>query len=135
MTSVVQQETHEKKIFGSRCGQCGYVSFPAMTVCAKCRPTYSKEVKPLELPSVGTVVTWTKLQVAPKGFPSPLVHCVVELGGVKIIGTLQGASETKSDEKIVIVEDPTGRFPFIFSSLLNKAEPMPNASSDFRKRR
>ncbi len=100
MVSVVQQETREKRLCGSRCGRCGYVSFPAMTVCPKCGPTYSSEVKRLELPSVGTAVTWTKLQVAPKIIPSPLVHCIVDLGGVKIIGTVQGTSEIRSGEKM-----------------------------------
>jgi uncharacterized OB-fold protein len=70
-------------------------------------------VKPLELPKVGTVVTWTRLQVAPKGFPSPIVHCVVDLGGVKIAGTVGGPTEIRSGQKAGVFEDPTGRFPFI----------------------
>jgi uncharacterized OB-fold protein len=123
MTSVVQQETGEKRLYGSRCSRCGYVSFPAMTVCPKCGPAYSKEVKPIELPSVGTVITWTKLQVAPKGFPSPLVHCIVDLGMVNIIGTVQGTSEIRSGEKMAIVKDPTGKFPFIFSRSLMETKP------------
>lgn len=123
MASVVQQETREKKLYGSECSRCGYVSFPAMTVCAKCGPTYSKEVKPVELPSVGTAVTWTKLQVAPKGFPSPLVHCIVDLEGVKIIGTVQGTSEIRSDEKMLIVKDPTGKFPFVLSRPFMETKP------------
>ena len=115
MASVVQQETREKRLIGSRCDRCGSVSFPAMTVCRKCGPTYSKQVKPVELPSIGTVITWTKLQVAPKGFPSPLVHSVIDVGGVKIIGTVQGAPEIQCGEKLVIVEDPSRRFPFALS--------------------
>lgn len=64
---------------------------------------------------MGTVVTWAKLQVAPKGFPSPLLHCVLDLGNVKLLGTVQGTVEIIIGEKLVVVEDTTGRFPFVFS--------------------
>jgi uncharacterized OB-fold protein len=117
MAPVVQEGIREKRLFGSKCGRCGYISFPAMTLCPKCGPTYVKEVKPTELPSMGAAITWTKLQVAPKGFPSPLIHCVVDLSGVKIIGTVQGSLEIQGGENLAVVEDPSGRFPFVFSRL------------------
>jgi uncharacterized OB-fold protein len=113
----VMEGIREKRLFGSKCGRCGYVSFPAMTICPRCGPMYVKEVKPTELPLMGAAITWTKLQVAPKGFPSPLTHCVVDLGGVKVIGTVQGSLEVQGGEILEVVEDPSGRFPFVFSRL------------------
>jgi len=113
MTAVSQQETREKKLSGSKCYRCEYVNFPATVVCPRCGPGYPKEVKTLELPAVGTAVTWTQLRVAPKGFPSPIVHCVVDLGGVKIVGTMMGTPEITGGEKVGVFEDATGRFPFV----------------------
>jgi uncharacterized OB-fold protein len=115
MGSVAQQIVREKKLLGSKCERCQYVSYPAMGVCPKCGPRYAEQVKPTELPTMGAVVTWAKLQVAPKGFPSPLLHCVLDLGNVKLLGTVQGTEEIRIGEKMVITEDPSGRFPFVFS--------------------
>jgi uncharacterized OB-fold protein len=115
MATVAQQEMHGKKLHGSRCFRCGNVSFPAKAICPKCGPFHSAEVKPFELPEQGTVVTWTQLKVAPKGFPSPLAHCVLDLGCVKIIGTIQGRPETRKDEKLMIVEDQSAIFPYAFA--------------------
>jgi uncharacterized OB-fold protein len=114
MASVTKQMIHEKKLQGSKCDKCGYVSFPAMKVCAKCGPTYAERVKPIEIPTFGTVVTWAGLRVAPRGFPSPLLHCVLDLGSVKILGTVQGTPGIRIGDKLVTADDPSGRFPFVF---------------------
>ena len=98
-------------------------------MCRKCGPTYSKEDKPVELPSIGTAFTWTKLQVAPKGFPSPLVHSVIDVGGVKMIGTVQGAPEIQSGEKLVILEDTSRRFPFALSRPFKQAKPTQSSAN------
>jgi uncharacterized OB-fold protein len=110
--SIAQQQLVKKRLYGSKCGRCGYIAFPSMAVCPKCGPTHSEEVKAHELPS--EVVTWTELHVAPKGFPSPLVHCVLDLGGVKILGTVQGNHTVRFGDRLMIVEDPSGQFPFVF---------------------
>lgn len=115
MGSVVQQITREKKLQGSKCKRCGYVGFPPIRACPQCGPKYVEQVKPMVLPTVGTVVIWTKLQVAPKGFPSPLLHCVLDLGNVKLLGTVWGVEKIQVGEKLMIVEDVSGKFPFIFS--------------------
>jgi uncharacterized OB-fold protein len=114
-TSSIGEVVHVKTLQGSKCERCGYVNFPAVNVCPKCGPKYTSAVKVANLPTVGTVVTWTRLKVAPTGFPSPLLHCVLDLGNVKILGTLQGTDEINIGDKLVIVEDPSGRFPFVFS--------------------
>ena len=114
MGFVAQQIAREKKLQGSKCERCGYVDFPPIRACPQCGPAYTQEVKPIELPTVGTVITWTKLQVAPKGFPSPLFHCVIDVGNVKLLGTVQGVESLQVGEKLMIVEDVSGKFPFIF---------------------
>lgn len=114
MGSVAEQVVHEKKLQGSKCDICGYVCFPATSVCPKCGPANAERVKLTELPSKGAVITWAKLRVAPKGFPSPLLHCVLDLGIVKILGTVQGTEEIQIGEKMVVAEDPSGRFPYVF---------------------
>ena len=114
MGSVAEQMIRERKLQGSKCDRCGYVGFPAISVCPKCGPGYLDHVKLTELPTTGAVVTWTKLRVAPKGFPSPLLHCVLDLGIVKILGTVQGTEEIRLGEKMVIMEDTSGRFPYVF---------------------
>jgi hypothetical protein len=44
-------------------------------------------------------------KVETKGFPSPLLHCVLDLGNVKLLGTVQGTEEIRIGEKMVITED------------------------------
>ena len=115
MAAMVEQVTREKKLKGSKCGRCGTVNFPAVRVCAKCGPEHALEMQVFELPTIGRAITWTKLRVAPKGFPSPLIECVVDMGVVKILGTVQGISELANGMKLMTSEDPSGRFPFILS--------------------
>jgi uncharacterized OB-fold protein len=110
---MVEQVAREKKLKGSKCKVCGTVNFPTVLVCGRCGPQAASEMQPFELPSVGQVVTWTKLRVAPKGFPSPLVQCVLDLRVVKILGTVHGASEVQNGIRLMTSEDPTGQFPFI----------------------
>ena len=117
MAAVGQQGEHGKKLYGSRCSRCEYVSFPAKAVCPKCGPFHAAEVKSFELPETGTVVSWTLLKVAPKGFPSPLAHCVLDLGCLKIVGTVQGCPEVQKGEKLIIVEDRSATFPYAFAHL------------------
>ena len=122
MVSVVQQEIREKKLTGSKCGRCGDISYPPLSVCPKCGPAYSSEVKPFELPTEGIAVACTRLQVAPKGFPSPLTHCIVDLGVVKIVGTMEEPVDISSGEKVIIAQDSSARFPYIITHALKKTE-------------
>jgi uncharacterized OB-fold protein len=119
MAAMTEQVAREKKLKGSKCKLCGTVAFPPLPVCGKCGPGHATEMQPVELPTIGQVVTWTKLRVAPKGFPSPLIHCVLDLGVVKILGTVQGLSELENGTKLITSEDPSGRFPFVLRRLGN----------------
>lgn len=53
MGSIAEQVVHEKKLQGSKCEICGYVCFPATSVCPKCGPQNANHVKLTELPSKG----------------------------------------------------------------------------------
>ncbi|WP_409329622.1 Zn-ribbon domain-containing OB-fold protein [Trujillonella humicola] len=77
---------------GSRCPDCGTLSFPAARSCPRCMRS---SVEPVELPDRGTVWTWTVQGFPPKppyvpppgGFvPFPVGY--VDLGGVLVEGRL-----------------------------------------------
>ncbi len=104
----------EKTLHSSKCDRCGLMSFPPMIVCPKCGPDFMKEVKQAELPSLGIVVTWTKVHVTPPGFPSPLLMCIADFG-VNMLGTLHGNPEIQEGDKVRIIEDPSGKLPFQFA--------------------
>jgi len=55
----------EPHLLGSRCNACGERSFPARPACARCT---SEDVEVVELPTRGTVWTWTSQEFRP---PSP----------------------------------------------------------------
>lgn len=116
MTEVTPQMLHERKLRASKCNRCGEISYPARLVCPKCGPTLTDKVAQIELSSQGTVVMWTKLRVTPTGFPSPLTICVVDIDGVKILGTALPDTRIQDKCKVRIVEDPSGKFPFQFAA-------------------
>jgi uncharacterized OB-fold protein len=51
------------RLAGSRCAHCGTVTFPVQAGCAKCTRT---DMGPVELPSRGTLWTWTVQAFEPK---------------------------------------------------------------------
>ena len=117
MAAMAEQMAKEKKLQGSKCGRCGAVTFPALVVCPNCGPAYAGEVHSTELPTTGKVITWTILHLAPKGFPSPLLQCVLDVGAVRILGTVLASEGIQNGEILMIAEDPNGKFPFVFCRL------------------
>jgi uncharacterized OB-fold protein len=51
------------RLAGSRCANCGTVTFPVQAGCAKCTGT---EMEPVELADRGTLWTWTLQAFEPK---------------------------------------------------------------------
>lgn len=51
------------KLAGAKCADCGTVTFPALTGCAKCA---GSKMAPVELPDRGTVWTYTLQEFEPK---------------------------------------------------------------------
>jgi scaffold protein (connect acetoacetyl-CoA thiolase and HMG-CoA synthase) len=67
----------------SRCRTCQKVAFPPRLSCSSCR---GESFEPVTLPEQGTLVTWTVVHVAPRGFSgqTPYIVGIVELGGVRV---------------------------------------------------
>ena len=66
------------RIMGSRCGACGYESFPPRADCPECR---SDDFSYFEVTGKGTVMTFTEIVAAPAGFEdvAPFTIGVVNL--------------------------------------------------------
>lgn len=76
------------RLLGSRCAQCGTVTFPVAHACPRCSAT---DVSSVELPDRGTVWTWTlqgfqpKAPYVPDGEPfRPFPVAYVDLGDVLV---------------------------------------------------
>jgi uncharacterized protein len=82
------------RLAGSRCGNCGTVTFPVQASCAKCTGSAMTKV---ELPDRGTLWTWTVQAFEPKapyrvpasGF-TPYGVGYVDLGEVIVESRLAG---------------------------------------------
>ena len=64
----------EPRLIGSECRQCGTVTFPQQSSCAKCT---SEDVHPRELATRGALWTWT-IQCFPPKAPPYLERAVAE---------------------------------------------------------
>jgi uncharacterized OB-fold protein len=56
----------DPRLLGSRCTECGCVMFPQQSGCARCMST---EIERAELPTRGTLWTWTTQGFRPKSAP------------------------------------------------------------------
>jgi len=74
----------------SRCRACGKVAFPPRLSCPSCR---GDAFEPVTLPERGTLVSWTVVHVAPRGFSgqTPYIVGIVELGGVRVTAQIADA--------------------------------------------
>ncbi len=66
------------RIVASRCGSCGFTSFPPRADCPRC---LAGQFQWVEVSGRGTIVTWTRLHAAPAGFEdlAPYTIGVVDL--------------------------------------------------------
>ncbi len=77
------------RMLASRCGICGTVYFPPRDVCRKCRRNSLGRMERVPLPRKGTVLTFTVVHQAQKGFDDqvPYVMAMVEFeGGITVLG-------------------------------------------------
>jgi uncharacterized OB-fold protein len=67
----------------ARCRTCAKIAFPPRLSCSGCR---GEAFEAVTLPERGTLVTWTVLHVAPRGFSgqTPYIVGIVELGDVRV---------------------------------------------------
>jgi len=79
-TKVSEFASHLKdgRLMASRCGKCGYESFPLRADCAKC---LAGEFELFEISGRGTLHTHTRIDAAPAGFEdmAPFTIGVVDL--------------------------------------------------------
>ncbi|MCD6461652.1 MAG: Zn-ribbon domain-containing OB-fold protein [Thermoplasmata archaeon] len=74
-------------LMGSRCGNCGKIWFPTRDMCPDCHRKSLGKMEPYRLKPEGTIVTYTVIHTAQKGFEAmaPYVMAVVELDdGVRV---------------------------------------------------
>jgi uncharacterized OB-fold protein len=81
----------DPKLLGGRCADCGAVAFPVPPSCSRCA---GQAIDTVELPSTGTLWTWTIQGFPPKSPPYLLVETpltfkpygvgYIDLGEVKV---------------------------------------------------
>lgn len=80
----------EKKLMGVKCIKCGQITLPPRPMCPNC---LSKDLKWIESPLKGKLLTYTVIHVSPQQFQSlaPYAVGVVELeNGTHIPGIIKG---------------------------------------------
>lgn len=97
----------ESYLIGSRCGSCGYVSFPKRLICPACLRENTMEEIPLS--RKGQIYSYTVQHIALPGFQAPYVVARVELPeGPKIYSLItgckpvEGALEIGDEVELVI---------------------------------
>jgi len=70
----------EGRLTTTKCKDCGTLSFPPRVMCPEC---LSENLEWVDLPTKGKALSVTYEEVGvPMGFEIPLVHAMVDLGGV-----------------------------------------------------
>ena len=90
-------------LMGSKCGECGFQTFPPRSDCPECM---SGEFEFVEYSGKGTVWTHTRIDAAPTGFDddAPYTCVVVELEeGGRLLGW---SGETLPQEEVEIDMEP-----------------------------
>lgn len=87
-------------LIGSKCLDCGFISYPPKLVCPKCR---SRRIERVELGTSGRVVSYTIINVPMDGFENmtPLIIALVEIGGGRVLTQL---TNVKPEEVYVGME-------------------------------
>lgn len=103
------------RLTGSRCGNCGSVSWPARPVCQRCGHAAATE---LELSDEGTLLTFTEVWVPREGLPVPYVLGQVDLtDGVRVFAHGRGITtgmHVPMPVRLVLNETPDVVPPFYF---------------------
>jgi len=96
----------EGRLTTTKCKDCGTMSFPPRgVICPEC---LSENLEWVDLPTKGTALSVTYEEVGvPIGFETPLVHAMVDLGGVltlfsRIKDCPMGALKVGDEVKLVV---------------------------------
>ena len=72
---------------GYKCISCGKIHYPKHARCLNCK---KQEFNEIDLPSEGTLVTWTMLKAPPTGIDKhSLFLGIIDLGDVRYTGQLE----------------------------------------------
>jgi hypothetical protein len=103
------------RLLGSRCAECGSVSWPGRPVCQRCGAAAARR---LVLSDEGTLITYTTVWVPRPGLPVPYVLGQVDLvDGVRIFAHGQGLTDRHTvplPVRLVVRADPDAVPPFVF---------------------
>lgn len=72
-------DTGRRTLVGSRCTACGAHAWPARAVCHRCG---AAPLDPVDLPTEGSLLTFTTVWVPRPGLESPYALGQVDLGGL-----------------------------------------------------
>lgn len=101
----------EKSIASSQCNDCRRVIVPPRGTCPYCGIT-AGPMKRLELLNLGTIQSYTTLELPPQGFQAPLSIALVELehGALILCLARDSKSTTRIGEQVEITVDSENRF-------------------------
>jgi uncharacterized OB-fold protein len=103
------------RLVGSKCANCGAVSWPARPVCQRCGDASAIE---LELSDEGTLITFTEVWVPRTGLPSPYVLGQLDLvDGVRLFAhgrAVTSDMQVPMPVRLVLNEVPDVVPPFYF---------------------
>jgi uncharacterized protein len=101
LLSLVREATGSNDkpyLIGSKCKNCGRVSFPKKYICNVCMIPDTMEEIPLG--TKGTIDTFTVTHVAPLGFKAPYIQAFVNLQeGPRIFSLIAGVDPLQNDLK------------------------------------
>ncbi len=85
------------KLIGSKCSDCGHVTYPRTKICHTCGSFNQKDY---QMPKTGKVHTFCINLTPPPGLEAPIVNVVVDLdGGGRYVGVI---TEVANPEQVKI---------------------------------
>jgi uncharacterized protein len=86
---IPESPDEQPYLIGSKCGNCGFTTFPKVSICHSCMR--DDTMKEIHLGPGGKVDTFTVAMQGPPGFSTPYIQAFVTLDeGVRIFTMLEG---------------------------------------------
>lgn len=104
---AVRNQDGRPVLVGSRCTECGALSFPRVTVCVECM---SESFVDEPMPEQGKLYSWTTVHVGPRHMHKPITLGYVDLdNGVRVFSHLASNGPLAFDQKMKITVAEVGR--------------------------
>ena len=102
---AVRNQDGHPVLMGSRCTECGALSFPRVAVCVECM---SESFVDEPMPEQGKLYSWTTVHVGPRHMHKPITLGYVDLdNGVRF--PISRATDLAFDQKMKITVAEVGR--------------------------